>query len=101
MRVVPDSIDVDNDHLISNAPKADTSKTALRNQYLRDVLYNTKVAQSEIRVINHILNMPISIPIRDAIKLMPSIRKLFTQPIKQDIADALCTPDTYQFSINI
>jgi hypothetical protein len=82
VRVVPDSIDMDNDYLTSNAPKADTLKTALRNQRLGDVLYNTKVAQSEIRVMNHILNMPVSIPVRDAIKLMPGVRKLFTQPIK-------------------
>jgi hypothetical protein len=27
---------------------------------------------------NHILNMPISIPVRDAINLMPGVRKLFT-----------------------
>jgi hypothetical protein len=93
--VVPDSIDVDDDYLIGNAPKPDTLKTALWNQRLGDVLYNTEVAQSEIRVINHILNMPVSIPVRDAIKLMLSVRKLFTQLMKQDVADALRTLDTY------
>jgi hypothetical protein len=61
--------------------KPNNSKQALRAQRLGDVLSKEDATPAEIRVMNHILNIPISIPIRDAINLIPSIRKLFTQPL--------------------
>jgi hypothetical protein len=58
--------------------KPNNSKQAPRTQRLGDVLSKEDAAPAEIRVMNHILNMPISIPVRDAINLMPGVRKLFT-----------------------
>jgi len=78
-RVVQDSIDVDQDHLTGvRPPNPDNSKQVPRAQRLGDVLGKEDAAPAEIMVMNHILNMPISIPVRQAINLMPGVRKLFT-----------------------
>lgn len=89
-RVVQDSMDVDEDHLAGVPPaKTENAKQTQRAQRPGDVLGKEDAAPAEIRVMNHILNMPVSIPVRDAINLMPGVRKLFTQPLRYDVAEAL------------
>jgi hypothetical protein len=100
-RNVQDSMEVDEDHLTGMPPsKPDNSKQAPRAQRLGDVLGKEDAAPAEIRVMNHILNMPVSIPVRDAINLMPGVRKLFTQPLRQEVADALKTPGRKDVFVN-
>jgi hypothetical protein len=100
-RVVQDSMDVDNDHLTGvPPPKPDDSKQVPRAQRLGDVLGKEDAAPAEIRVMNHILNMPISIPVREAINLMPGVRKLFTQPLRQEVAEALKAPESKSVFVN-
>lgn len=94
-------MDVDEDHLPRVPPaKPNDAKQTQRAQRLGDVLGKEDAAPAEIRVMNHILNMPVSIPVRDAINLMPGVRKLFTQPLRQDVAEALKSSGSKDVFVN-